>query len=111
MIKYRKKYSCEKDVKEDVKKIFKHYGVWYFMPSMNGFGRTGIPDFVACVPCRALKHGVFVGIETKYGNNKPTEKQLGELNDIKRAGGFAYCINEKDLQALEKAIQILVESK
>ena len=37
----------EGDVKKEIRKVLDSIpGLWYFMPSANGFGTPGIPDFV-----------------------------------------------------------------
>lgn len=94
----RKSHSCEADVKQDVKELFRKYNVWYFMPSMNGYGRSGVPDFIACLG------GKFLAIETKYGTNKPTHHQKREIEAIRAAGGAARVVTEKDLESLEKIL-------
>ena len=61
---------------------------------MNGFGKMGVPDVIACYG------GVFIGIECKAGKNKPTELQLKNLDDIGRSGGYALVINENNIDEL-----------
>lgn len=91
--------TCEKDVKEGVKKLFKKYDVWYFMPSMNGYGRSGVPDFVAC------HRGRFLAVETKFDNRKPTILQWREMDGIRRANGIAMVVNEHALEYLEGVLR------
>lgn len=91
----RKSHSCEADVKQDVKELFRKYNVWYFMPSMNGYGRSGVPDFIACV------RGHFLAVETKFGGNKPTHNQEREIMGINDACGTALVINESDIGFLD----------
>lgn len=47
---------------------------------------AGIPDILIC------KQGKFIGIELKYGKNKPTPIQNYHLNKIKKAGGLSKVI-------------------
>jgi hypothetical protein len=73
----------ESKVKRKVSALFKELGIWYFMPASNGFGRAGVPDYVACVD------GTFVGVETKADKTKkptPLQIQCGEL--IQQSGGY-----------------------
>jgi hypothetical protein len=65
--------------------------IWYFMPSANGFGRQGIPDFVG------MHKGRMFAIETKFGNNDLTPYQLREVTDIIRAGGRAWIVRDTTL--------------
>jgi hypothetical protein len=78
----------EKRVKEKVVAILKSEGVYYFFPATHGYGRSGVPDIIACV------NGHFVGIECKAGGNKPTVLQERELTAIRDNGGVAVVVDE-----------------
>lgn len=91
----------EKDVKFNIKELFKKYDVWYFMPSMNGYGRTGIPDFIACVD------GFFLAVEAKGAGGKATINQERELAGIFICGGRALLINDENLNELESVVKEL----
>ena len=95
----------EKKVKDKVVKLLKEEGVYYFYASTHGFGRSGIPDIVCCV------NGLFLGIECKAGDNKPTALQQRELAAIEEAGGLAVVINEENLSALPNIVRLLKEAK
>lgn len=73
----------EGKVKDDVKKVLKEFGIWYYMPVQNGMGRVGIPDFVCC------DNGRFLTIETKAPGKTGslTENQLRVTQEINAAGG------------------------
>lgn len=85
------KLANEKDVKREVKKLLDAHGWFWFMPPANGFGKAGISDFLA------IRGGVFLALETKFGGNKPTALQVGFLNSIRTEKGFAFVVNEKNL--------------
>ena len=91
----------EAKVKKKVYKILKEKGAYYFSPIMNGFGKMGVPDVIACY------RGVFIGIECKAGKNKPTPLQQKNLDDITKEGGLAYVINEDNVNLVEVVIQKL----
>lgn len=93
----------EADVKKAVKKILSKYGenVWWYMPVQTGYGVHGVPDFIVCF------RGVFVGIETKFGYNKPTANQERQMNSIATAGGQVFVVNENNLNELEAALEEL----
>jgi hypothetical protein len=97
----------ERDVKEAVKKCLKSFAprVWYFMPVMNGFGQQGVPDFVVCV------NGMFLSIETKFGNNKEREWQKIQAGRICDAGGSSLLITEKNVTGLEAGIRAMLEDR
>lgn len=101
--KHRRKFTCEQDVKEEIKNIFDWYDVWHFMPYMAGKGRAGIPDHIACV------RGAFLAVEAKFGKNKLSYAQQQELDKIFASDGVAVVVNETNLDALEKLINLLVE--
>jgi Holliday junction resolvase len=78
----------EKIIKDKVVAILKSEGVYYFFPATHGYGRSGVPDIIACV------NGHFVGIECKAGGNKPTVLQERELTAIRDNGGVAVVVDE-----------------
>ena len=91
----------EAKVKKKVVRILKEVGAYYFYPVTGGFGRSGVPDVVACYK------GRFIGIECKAGKNKPTPLQQKNLDDITKEGGLAYVINEDNVNLVEVVIQKL----
>lgn len=91
----------EGKVKKKVQQILKDRGAYYFSPVTGGFGRSGVPDIVACY------HGKFIGIECKAGNNKPTALQLKNLDEITKAGGTSLVINEDNVDLLVATMKLL----
>lgn len=87
----------EGDVKKAVKKVFNSYGddIWYFMPPANGYGRSGIPDFLGCYK------GRMFAVETKFGNNQPTNNQVRELNNLKYNEAQVWIVNDRNLMVWE----------
>jgi len=86
----------EGKVKAKVKAILKNHGAYYFSPATGGYGKSGVPDLIACY------HGKFIGIECKAGNNKPTALQLREMKLIQESGGSTMVVNEDNLEELEQ---------
>lgn len=91
----------EKKVKDAVTKILKDYGAYYFFPVTGGFGRSGIPDIIACYK------GNFIGIECKAGKNKPTALQEAEILKIMNAGGVALCVNERNIEDVRLLLETI----
>lgn len=89
----------EKRVKDKVVAILKQEGAYYFFPATHGFGRSGVPDIVACVD------GRFLGIECKAGKNKITALQARELQSIRAANGVAVVVNEENWDMLPDLIR------
>ncbi len=94
----------EKKVKNNVVRLLKERGAYYFFPASYGMGRSGVPDIVCCL------HGQFIGIECKAGNNKPTPLQERELAAIKVAGGLSCVINESNIPQLATMLDLLTEN-
>lgn len=85
----------EKKVKDKVKKLLAEYGAYYFMPATGGYGKSGVPDLVACIK------GRFVGIECKANGGKPTALQEKNLVDIMNTGGVAVLVDETSIDSLK----------
>lgn len=89
-----KMLSRESDVKKAVKVILMSTPkCWWFMPAMNGFGRSGIPDFVGHV------NGKMFAVETKFGRGTTTVHQEREISAIRENGATAWVVNEETLEA------------
>lgn len=87
-------YLNESDVKRRVKKYLdRHHWFWWMTPA-NGFGTTGVSDFTA------LRGGVFLAIETKFGTNKLTAMQRAYLHSVRAEDGFAFVVTEQTIEAL-----------
>lgn len=92
----------EKKVKQKVGRLLDEYQAYYFSPVTGGFGRSGVPDIIACV------RGQFIGIECKAGTNVPTALQLREMNRIREAAGLAIVVNENNLDELKDLLERVV---
>lgn len=77
----------EGKVKDACSRVLRELGVWYFFPATGGYGRSGVPDIIACY------RGRFVSIECKADGNKPTALQLREMETIAAAGGLAFVVS------------------
>ena len=89
----------EADVKENVRRVFgmmqTQYPnrLWYFMPPANGYGRSGIPDFVGTFR-DGQGRGCSFAIETKFGSNTPTAHQLNEIEAATQAGARVWIVRD-----------------
>lgn len=93
----------EKIVKDKVVATLKSEDAYYFFPATHGYGRSGVPDIVACV------NGKFLAIECKAGSNKTTALQNRELTAIINAKGVAVIINEENWETVRPLVQWLKE--
>ena len=80
----------EADVKAEVRKTFTKHDWFWWMPPANGFGKSNV-DF------NAIRGGVFIAVETKFGKNKCTPLQLGFLSSITKEDGYGFVVTEKNL--------------
>jgi len=81
----------EGKVKDAVTKILRDRGAYYFLPVSGGFGRSGVPDIIACYK------GQFIGIECKANKNTPTLLQFAEMAQIDKALGVTMVVNENNV--------------
>ena len=89
----------EGEIKDQVRKVLDEMGAYYFFPAANGYGRTGIPDVIACVG------GHFVGIECKAGSKQPTALQQRELDNIEKAEGTGLLVNADNIGNLKNILE------
>lgn len=89
----------EAKVKKQVKKILDDIGAYHFSPMTGGYGKSGVPDIIACYK------GKFIGIECKAKNNKPTELQKYNMEQIKSNGGLSIVINDSNIESLLTTIK------
>ena len=89
----------EGEIKDQVRKVLDEMGAYYFFPAANGYGRTGIPDVIACVG------GHFVGIECKAGSKQPTALQQRELDTIEKAEGTGILVNADNISNLKNILE------
>tara|TARA_Y100000385_G_scaffold210241_1_gene218091 strand:- start:1428 stop:1745 length:318 start_codon:yes stop_codon:yes gene_type:complete len=95
----------EAKVKKKVTQHLKTLGAYYFYPVTGGFGRSGVPDIVACYK------GLFFGIECKAGKGKLTALQQKNLDDIKAAGGADMVVNENNVDDIPSMLKFWVAAR
>ena len=91
----------EKKVKDKIVSVLKDEGVYYFFPATHGYGRSGVPDIIACV------NGRFLAIECKAGGGKLTALQVREVEHIRRCGGVAVVANEENWDMVRPLVREL----
>jgi len=89
----------EAKVKAQVKKVLDVGGHWYCMPMGTGYGRSGVPDIIACV------RGHFVALECKAGKGRTTALQDREMERIQAAEGSAFVIDENNVATLPHLLE------
>jgi len=84
----------EGKVKKKLDEMFKKYkdkGVWFFSPQSGIYGRSGVPDRIACVAGRFIS--VEVKAPGKLANTTALQDQCGQ--EIMAAGGI-WCVVDGD---------------
>jgi Holliday junction resolvase len=84
----------EAKVKKQVKKILDGFGCYHFYAFTGGYGRSGVPDIIACYK------GRFIGIECKAGKGKTTALQDLNITQIRKNQGLAIVVNEGNIDEL-----------
>lgn len=92
----------EGKVKAKVKKILDDIKCYHFSPQTGGFGRSGVPDIIACV------NGRFIGIECKAGKGQLTELQKYNIDRINANKGLGIVVNEGNIDTLATTIKELI---
>jgi len=86
----------EKKVKNEVVKVLKTFGAYYFYPVTGGYGASGVPDIVGCYK------GRFFAIECKAGKGTTTALQERNITQIVAQGGLAIVVNENNIPDVDK---------
>jgi hypothetical protein len=88
----------EAKVKKVGRAIMTKMGMYHFPAFSGGYGRSGVPDDIACY------QGFFVAVEYKANGGKPTALQLKNMDDIRKCGGIALLVDETNVHQLEELI-------
>jgi Holliday junction resolvase len=77
--------ATEKIFENKIKRYIKERG-YCVKYHGNAYSTNGTPDILACI------NGYFVAIEVKAPEGKASELQLAKIEEIRKAGGFAYVV-------------------
>lgn len=78
--------AAEKQFENQVKAWLKEQGCWILKTWSNGIQREGVPDLLVCC------NGYFLAIELKAPSGKPSQLQLWNIDNIRKAGGYAMAL-------------------
>ena len=94
--------TSEKQFENKIKKFLKEQNCYYIKYWGGGqFTKSGVPDLLICC------NGYFLAIEVKAENGKPSELQLYNIDEIKKAGGFAMILYPNQFDNFKKFIKLL----
>ena len=91
----------EKPFEKQVRKFLDAEECYHFKVWGGGYQKAGLADLYICVD------GIFVAVEIKGENGKPTQLQLHELERINNAGGIGIVLYPKDFEEFKKLIHKL----
>ena len=94
-----KKIAKEKNFENKIKKFLKDQDC-YFIKYWGGgqFTKSGVRDLLICC------NGYFVAVEVKAEDGKPSDLQLWNIEQIKKAGGFAMVLYPNQFEEFKKFI-------
>ena len=95
----------EKSFENKIKRYLKDSGAYRVKYFGCSYSESGTSDILACV------NGYFLAIEVKAQTGKPSELQLVKINDIRKAGGFAYVAYPGGWERLKDIIDGLLIDK
>ena len=91
--------KSEKTFENKVKLYLKQKGAYFIKTHGDRFSKVGVPDLIVCYK------GLFIGIELKAPNGKPSELQLYNLREIEKSGGISYLLYPKDFKKFKKDLE------
>ena len=91
--------KSEKTFENKVKLYLKQKGAYFIKIHGDRFSKVGVPDLIVCYK------GLFIGIELKASNGKPSELQLYNLREIEKSGGISYLLYPKDFEKFKKDLE------
>ena len=97
--------TSEKIYENKIKSYLKARGCYCVKYFGCNYSTAGTPDILACV------NGYFLAIEVKAQNGTPSELQLVKINQIRKAGGFAYVAYPSGWNELKDIIDGLLIDK
>ena len=98
----------EKQFENKVKVYLKEQGCWFVKywsgTAQNGkkFTKDGVPDLLICC------NGFFIGLELKAENGKPSQLQLWNLEQIRKAGGIGIVLYPHMFEEFKEMIEKLM---
>lgn len=98
--------AAEKQFENKVKSYLKTIPhSWYLKYWGGGMGKAGIPDLLCCI------NGIFISIELKASNGKPSELQKYNTKLINKANGIGIILYPEGFSEFKKIIEGVMKCK
>lgn len=94
--------AAEKQFENKIKNYLKANHCWYVKYFANRMTKVGVPDILACV------NGFFVGIEVKASNGHPSDLQIWNRDEIRKANGISIIVYPEQWEDFQLLIQDLI---
>ena len=91
----------QKSVKPIIRKLLTQHGWFWWATPATMYSQSGITDLCA------VKAGMFMAVEAKFGRNDPSPTQMGYLNSVRAESHFAFVVRETTLDAFGKFLGAL----
>lgn len=89
----------EKNFENKVKNFLTEEGAWFVKYWGGGeYTKAGVPDILACV------NGLFLAVELKSPNGRPSVLQVVTLKKIREAYGIAVLLYPKDFTIFKNMV-------
>ena len=75
---------------------------WYTKIWGGGFQKSGIPDILCCI------NGIFVAVEVKASNGRPSELQKVNVSRINTSGGLALFLYPEGFEHFKELVKEVI---
>lgn len=89
----------EKNFEKRIRNYIKSVGGWSVKYFANAYTPRGVPDLLCCV------NGMFIAIEVKATNGKPSKLQEITIEQIKNAGGYGVILYPQNFDDFKRWVQ------
>lgn len=94
--------QSETNYQKKIKQLLDERGCYHEVIWGGGFQASGIPDILG------VYRGIYLGLELKVGNNKPSPLQLAKVKLIRRSGGIGAILWD-NIEPLEQILDSIDE--
>ena len=78
---------------------------WFTKIWGGGYQKSGIPDLILCV------NGIFMSVELKAPNGRPTELQKMNTARINQSGGIGIILKPDGFEQFKKIVEGVIQCK
>ncbi|MCD8090519.1 MAG: VRR-NUC domain-containing protein [Clostridiales bacterium] len=76
---------------------------WYTKIWGGGYQKSGIPDLICCI------NGIFIAVEVKASNGRPSELQRLNIKRINKSGGIGLFLYPEGFEEFKNLIKGVTE--